>query len=144
MNGEAFFQGVEHTGSYAIVQGKSANAEPRHTRLSKALGQVSVRKDGVGLIRRVSAFVDDDRVVSLCHSARLTDRGAEAGTWTDPDYRGRGYAAAATAAWGSLLASSGRTLFYSTSSDNLSSQRVAERLELPLIGWMWKIAPAAS
>lgn len=83
--------------------------------------------------------VTGDRVVSICHSARLTDRGAEAGTWTDPDYRGQGYAATATAAWALLLAPSGRHLFYSTGADNLASQRVAERLGLPLIGWMWSL-----
>ncbi len=84
--------------------------------------------------------VDGARVVSMCHSARLADRGAEAGTWTDPDYRGRGYAAATTAAWAGLLAPSGRHLFYSTSADNLSSQRVAARLALPLIGWTWSLS----
>lgn len=84
-----------------------------------------------------------DRVVSMCHSARLTELGAEAGTWTDPDYRGRGYAAAATAAWASLLAPSGRTLFYSTWADNVSSQRVASRLGLPLIGRIWTLTPAS-
>ncbi len=88
--------------------------------------------------------MEADRVVSMCHTARLTDRGAEAGTWTDPHVRGRGYAAAATAAWASLLEPSGRHLFYSTSADNLSSQRVAARLDLPLIGWMWRIAPGVS
>jgi GNAT superfamily N-acetyltransferase len=91
------------------------------------------------------AFVmDGNRVVSMCHSARLVEQGAEAGTWTDPDYRGRGYAAAATAAWAELLVSSGRTLFYSTSADNTSSQSVARRLGLPLIGWMWRVAAASS
>ncbi len=84
--------------------------------------------------------VDGARVVSMCHSARLVDVGAEAGAWTDPDYRGRGYAAATTAAWASLLAPSGRTLFYSTWAANVSSQRVAERLALPLIGWMWSLS----
>ncbi len=87
------------------------------------------------------AFVmNGDRVVSMCHTARLTERGAEAGTWTDPDYRGQGHAAAATAAWASLFPPSGRHLFYSTSADNVSSQRVAERLGLPLIGWMWQLS----
>jgi len=87
------------------------------------------------------AFVmDGDRVVSICHSARLTDQSAEAGTWTDPDYRGQGFAAAATGAWGELLAGTGRTLFYSTWSANVSSQRVAERLGLPLIGWTWTLS----
>jgi RimJ/RimL family protein N-acetyltransferase len=86
----------------------------------------------------------DERVISICHSARLSERGAEAGTWTDPSFRGRGYAAAATAAWAALFASSGKTLFYSTDGDNRSSQRVAERLRLPLIGWLWKLAPPSS
>jgi RimJ/RimL family protein N-acetyltransferase len=87
------------------------------------------------------AFVmDGDRVVSNCHTPRIGDKGAEAGTWTDPDYRGRGYAAAATAEWAELFAHSDRHLFYSTSADNVSSQRVAERLGLPLIGWMWQLS----
>lgn len=87
------------------------------------------------------AFVmNGDRVVSMCHTARLAGNGAEAGTWTDPDYRGRGYAAAATAAWASLFAPGDRHLFYSTGADNLSSQRVAARLNLPLIGWIWRLA----
>ncbi len=91
------------------------------------------------------AFVmNGDRVVSLCHTARLADRGAEAGVSTDSEYRRQGHAAAATAAWAALLAPSGRHLFYSTGAANLSSQRVAERLALPLIGWMWKIAPGVS
>ncbi len=80
------------------------------------------------------------QVISNCHSARLTHRGAEAGVWTDPDFRGQGHAAAVTAAWASLLAPSGRHLFYSTSADNLSSQRVAARLGLRLIGWRWQLS----
>ena len=82
------------------------------------------------------------QVIAISHSARLADRGAEAGVWTDPDFRGQGHAAAVTAAWASLLAPSGRHLFYSTSATNLSSQRVATRLNLRLIGWMWKLSDA--
>ena len=80
-------------------------------------------------------------VVSICHCARLSERGAEAGVWTHPDHRGRGHAAAVTAAWASVLASKGRTLFYSTSAENVSSQRVAARLRLRPIGWMWRLVP---
>lgn len=82
----------------------------------------------------------DAQVIAICHSARLTERGAEAGVWTDPDHRGQGHAAAVTAAWASLLAGSGRALFYSTSSTNTSSQRVAARLNLRPIGWTWRLA----
>lgn len=46
--------------------------------------------------------------------------------WTHPDSRGRGIAAA------SLV--EGRVLFYSTSSDNLSSQAAAKRLGLRRLG----------
>jgi hypothetical protein len=79
-------------------------------------------------------------VIAICHCARLTDQGAEAGVWTDPDFRGRGHAAAVTAAWVSLLAPSGRHVFYSTSADNTSSQRVAARLGLRPIGWLWQLS----
>ena len=82
----------------------------------------------------------DGQVIAYCHCARLTDRGAEAGVGTHPKFRRQGHAAAATAAWASLLAPSGRHLFYSTSADNLSSQRVAARLNLRPIGWMWQLS----
>jgi hypothetical protein len=84
--------------------------------------------------------VSAGEVVSICHCARLSERGAEAGVWTDADHRGRGYAAAVTAAWGPLLDRGGRTLFYSTSSENVSSQRVASQLGLRRIGWMRRLA----
>jgi len=84
--------------------------------------------------------IEQARVVALCHSSRLTDRAAEAGVWTDPAFRGRGYAAAVTAAWGSLF-DPRTTLFYSTGSENRSSQRVAQRLGLRSIGWMWTLTP---
>lgn len=82
------------------------------------------------------------RVVSLCHCSRLTEAGAEAGVWTDADHRGRGLAASVTAAWAGLLAPSGRLVFYSTAKENRSSQRVAARLRLRNIGWIWQIAAA--
>jgi RimJ/RimL family protein N-acetyltransferase len=85
----------------------------------------------------------DGRIVSICHCARLADKGAEAGVWTDPDFRGQGHAAAVVAAWASLLAPTGRHLFYSTFRDNLSSQRVAARLRLRQIGWTWEMSRSA-
>jgi RimJ/RimL family protein N-acetyltransferase len=82
----------------------------------------------------------DGRIVSICHCARLAEKGAVAGVWTDPDFRGQGHAAAVVAAWASLLAPTGRHLFYSTFRENRSSRRVAARLRLRQIGWIWEIA----
>jgi RimJ/RimL family protein N-acetyltransferase len=78
-------------------------------------------------------------VISICHTPASSARGAEAGTWTREDFRGQGHAAAATAAWASLVRPSGRVLFYSTSRTNVSSQRVAARLGLRPIGWLWQL-----
>jgi hypothetical protein len=81
----------------------------------------------------------DGRVISMCHTPKANVRAAEAGAWTHPDFRGRGHAAAATAEWTSLMHESGRLLFYSTSSTNRSSQRVAGRLGLRQIGYLWQL-----
>lgn len=79
------------------------------------------------------------RVVSICHTpGPLTPRGAEAGVWTHRDARGRGLASATAAAWAALLRPTGRHLFYATDADNRSSQRVAARLGLTLLGWTWR------
>lgn len=82
-----------------------------------------------------------DQIVSICFSPRLTRVAAEAGVRTEPEHRGRGHAAAVTAAWASLVMATGRHAFYSTSADNMSSQRVAARLGLRPIGWIWQVGP---
>jgi ribosomal protein S18 acetylase RimI-like enzyme len=82
----------------------------------------------------------DGRVVSICHTPRpMSDRAAECGVWTHPDYRGRGYASEVTAVWADILRPSGRYLFYSTLPENLASQRVADRLQLRPIGRTWNL-----
>ena len=83
--------------------------------------------------------MQSDRVISICHTPVFDAHAAEAGTWTDPDFRGRGHAAATTAEWAALMRSSGRLLFYSTSQVNGSSQRVAARLGLRSVGWLWQL-----
>lgn len=86
------------------------------------------------------------QVIAICHTARNATRAVEAGTWTHPDFRGKGHAAAVTATWAPIVAASGRIVFYSTSADNRSSQGVAARLGLRPIGWLWKLgsAPASA
>jgi hypothetical protein len=78
--------------------------------------------------------LDGGEPVSICFSARLSSVGAEAGVFTVPAARGRGFAAAATAGWASSAALGSRVRFYSAELGNVSSQRVAERLGLRLVG----------
>ncbi|HEM7878049.1 GNAT family N-acetyltransferase [Burkholderia contaminans] len=80
------------------------------------------------------AAVVDEEITSVAFAARLSDVGAELGLATAPAFRGRGLAAAVTAAWTRLPSLRTRTLFYSTDSDNRASQRVASRLGLTLRG----------
>lgn len=61
--------------------------------------------------------------------------------WTLPGARGRGLAGAVVGAWSSQCAGRVPRLYYSTSVDNLSSQRVAERLGLSRIGELWFLTP---
>jgi len=76
----------------------------------------------------------DSEVASVAFSARLSEAGAELGIATVRGLRGRGYAAVATAGWSRMLSLQSRALFYSTDRTNLSSQRVAARLGLCLLG----------
>jgi ribosomal protein S18 acetylase RimI-like enzyme len=78
--------------------------------------------------------LDGDDIASIAFAARLGPHGAETGVATAPAFRGRGFAAAATAGWSSLPALRGRALFYSTSRSNVSSQRVVQRLGLRFLG----------
>jgi hypothetical protein len=84
--------------------------------------------------------VEQGQVTALCHSSRLTQRAAEAGLWTHPDFRRQGRASTVTAAWAAHPGLGERVRFYSTSSDNFASQRVAAGLALRPIGWMWKLS----
>jgi RimJ/RimL family protein N-acetyltransferase len=88
-----------------------------------------------------AAATDGDRVLAVCETARWSVHGAEAGVWTLAGARGRGLAASVVAAWASQCAKRVPRLYYSTSADNLSSQRVAERLGLPPIGELWFLTP---
>ncbi len=84
----------------------------------------------------------ESAVISICHTPASSKRGAEAGVWTRPEFRGQGHAAAVTSAWAALMRPTGRHLFYSTSRTNVSSQRVAARLALHPLGWLLLPPPA--
>ncbi|MGE0403424.1 MAG: GNAT family N-acetyltransferase [Kofleriaceae bacterium] len=93
-----------------------------------------------GKLGPVTIATIGDRVASICHTPGPLGRfNAEAGVWTHADFRGRGLASGTVAAW-SHVDFGKRHLFYSTDHDNLSSQRVAARLSLPLLGWTHRLA----
>jgi GNAT acetyltransferase-like protein len=97
-------------------------------------------KSGADFWEPWCSALDGGEIASMCYAARLSDKGAEAGVYTFPKYRGRGLAAAVTTSWASMPALKDRALFYSTSVANRSSQRVAARLGLRRIGASFSIA----
>src|SRR6266540_527681 len=87
----------------------------------------------------VSAAVVNGSAASICYCARLSPLGAEAGVETLEAMRGRGHATAAVAAWATALRRRGLLPLYSTSWENLASQRVAEKLGAVCYGEDWEI-----
>jgi GNAT superfamily N-acetyltransferase len=81
------------------------------------------------------AVIEDGRAVAVCASVRITTTTHEVGVETLPEYRRRGHAVNVVAGWAQELRRRGITrTFYSTSWENVASQRVASRLGLSLIG----------
>lgn len=80
------------------------------------------------------AVIADGGAVSVCFSARLTARAAEAGVETLATHRGRGHAPAVVAAWVRAVRATGRIPLYSTSWDNAASRAVARKLGLIMYG----------
>jgi hypothetical protein len=84
--------------------------------------------------RPFMARLEAGKAVSICASVRISAAVHCAGVETLPGFRGRGHAAAATAAWARAVRVLGAAPLYSTSWDNLGSKAVARRLGLSLAG----------
>jgi hypothetical protein len=80
------------------------------------------------------AAIDGHRAVAVCVTVGASRMAHCAGVETLAAYRGRGFAAAAVAGWACAVRALGATPFYTPTFDNISSQRVARRLNLPLAG----------
>jgi len=79
-------------------------------------------------------IVEDNKVVSICCSARQTSKADEASVYTNEDYRGRGYGVDVTTAWAAEVQKQGRIALYSTSWDNFTSKSLARKLQLVQYG----------
>jgi predicted GNAT family acetyltransferase len=80
----------------------------------------------------------DGAIAAIAFAARKGLLAADVGVFTLDAFRGRGLAAAVTAAWATLLPRH-PMLFYSTTRDNLASQRVIAKLGLPFVGESFRI-----
>jgi RimJ/RimL family protein N-acetyltransferase len=86
------------------------------------------------------AVFQDGHPVSICFCARSSDAAAEAGVETAEAFRGRGYAARATAAWAKAVRASGRIPLYSTHWANGASLALARRLGLQAYASGWGVS----
>lgn len=75
-----------------------------------------------------------DEVVAVCHSARSTGAGAEAGVETALAYQGRGLAGEVVRVWAEAVRGQGRLPLYSTDWANSASRAVARKLGLVMYG----------
>lgn len=76
------------------------------------------------------AIVKNEKVVSVCCSARSTPVAAEASVETLAEFQGNGYGTDVVTAWAISLQEEKRIPLYSTSWDNYASQAVARKLKL--------------
>lgn len=76
------------------------------------------------------AIVQNEKVVSICCSARSTPVAAEASVETLEEFQGNGYGTDVVTAWAISIQEEKRIPLYSTSWDNYASQAVARKLKL--------------
>ncbi|HEY1709715.1 MAG TPA: hypothetical protein VGG10_15710 [Rhizomicrobium sp.] len=130
--------GLARTNDAAIVRSDTDEGDALLWRLQREGMPSALREMGFGDVEEFwppwCAVIRDGEIASLAFAARLGCAAADLGLVTVPAFRGRGFGAAATAAWAGHPALAGRTLFYGTGLGNLSSQRVAARLGLRFIG----------
>ena len=85
------------------------------------------------------ASIEDGRAAAICASVRSTSLAHEAGVETLSNRRRRGHATAAVAAWAQELLGADIVPLYSTTWDNLASQRVATGLGFEAFGWEYRV-----
>jgi hypothetical protein len=88
----------------------------------------------------IVGYIMNEEAVSVCCSARKTSKAAEASLKTVEQFRGKGLAQKVVYAWSKEIFRQGLIPLYSTSWDNLSSQKVAQKLGLVQFGMDFNIS----
>ena len=90
--------------------------------------------DEIHVVEPCVGIIYEGRLVSQCRSVRRSPCVHEAGLETLPYFRGRNYASLVTLGWAAAVRDLGAAPIYSTSWNNLNSQRVARKLDLYYFG----------
>lgn len=106
--GPAYVFADHHVGASQAVKVTNDNREYLEPGFKKVLTELQHREP-------CYMVIEDNKAVSVCFSARNTDRAAEAGIETLEEYRGKGYAIAVASAWLAAVHVLGKVALYSTS-----------------------------
>lgn len=93
----------------------------------------------LGVRSPIVACIMNGEVVSVCCCSRKSNRAAEASLLTIENFRGKGLAQKVVSRWSKEIIEEGLIPLYSTSWDNLNSQRVAQKLGLLKFGMDFSI-----
>jgi GNAT superfamily N-acetyltransferase len=99
------------------------DAAPAEVRGGGFGGTTALLSNGI-----VAAAIVDGGVVAIAHTSAITDRHADIGVVTLPDYRRRGFATAAAALVATAIQASGRVPVWSCGETNQASLHVAANL----------------
>lgn len=87
----------------------------------------------------IFAKLIDNKAVSLCNSARISELGAECYISTAPEYRNQGYATKITKHWANTVYASQKIPFLNTTLDNKATIAIANGIGFDLVGRVLRI-----
>lgn len=88
------------------------------------------------------AWVDDGAALGVCSSVRTSSQAVAAGVEVTPGARKSGIGKAVVRAWAIAVQNSGKFAMYSTTRDNIASQRLAASLKCQFIGTDFSVSAA--
>lgn len=129
--------------AYWFSNGAAAASEPTLIDEQNAALLKDSLPDWIADVRHQQPFyamIVEGQAIAVCASVRITDEAHEAGVETLASHRRKGYAVSVISAWASTVEKLGALPLYSTSIDNMLSQKVAARVGLSRYGVDFHIA----